>query len=407
MLLQPFYEADIAAGRLTDDEASFHVACSLLRDTTYAQLGGPDENGNDVTSRLSYLILDAIDQLRVPANIGVCVGPDVDPGLLQRGVEIQFEHKMGFPKFLGVGSTVQGLIKNGYSVTHARQRAYSGCHWCAVPGREYAMRDIIKINFASLFLIALRETVEAADGTTTVDGLWRRFEYHLKRAIEVTAEGLSFHLEHMHEVFPELVLDLLCHGPLEKGLDASHGGVEIYNIGIDGAALATVADSMAAIEQRVEEEGRISWPELVDYLENDWDGPQGERARLMMKSVAALWGRRFTRRWVGQAHRPDLHPLRSGDIQRRTALDARPLLVGQHAESWAVPWAPRPMAATPAIPSPTAAIPIRASGKTAPPRPWPLPSQACSRAWATARPCSLSLIRVSRAARTIWPRSAA
>ncbi len=61
-------------------------------------------------------------------------------------------------------------------------------------------------------------------------------------------------MAHMHEVFPELVLDLLCYGPIEKGLDASHGGVEYYNLCVDGAALATVADSFAALEQRVEQE---------------------------------------------------------------------------------------------------------------------------------------------------------
>ena len=68
--------------------------------------------------------------------------------------------------------------------------------------------------------------------------------HHLRRAVEVIAEGLDFHMEHMHEVFPELVLDLLCYGPIEKGLDASHGGVEFYNLCVDGAALATVADSL-------------------------------------------------------------------------------------------------------------------------------------------------------------------
>ena len=42
VLLQPYYERDVAAGILTDDEATFHVACSLLLDTAYMQLGGPD-----------------------------------------------------------------------------------------------------------------------------------------------------------------------------------------------------------------------------------------------------------------------------------------------------------------------------------------------------------------------------
>ncbi len=43
--------------------------------------------------------------------------------------------------------------------------------------------------------------------------LWGRFAAHLRRAVEVTAEGIDFHLQHMGDVFPELVLDLLCYGP--------------------------------------------------------------------------------------------------------------------------------------------------------------------------------------------------
>ena len=45
---------------------------------------------------------------------------------------------------------------------------------------------------------------------------------------------------------------MLCHGPVEKGRDATDGGVEFYNLCVDGSALATVADSFAALEQRVE-----------------------------------------------------------------------------------------------------------------------------------------------------------
>ncbi len=92
-------------------------------------------------------------------------------------------------------------------------------------------------------------------------------------------------MAHMHQVFPELVLDLCCYGPIEKGLDASYGGVEFYNLCVDGAALATVADSFAAIEQRIEKESLLTWDELCHYLETDWAGEEGERARLMMRNI--------------------------------------------------------------------------------------------------------------------------
>lgn len=81
-------------------------------------------------------------------------------------------------------------------------------------------------------------------------------------------------------------MDLLCYGPVEKGLDASQpGGVEFVNWCVDGAALATLADSFAALKLRVETEKRITWQELDRYIKADWAGPDGERTRLMMKNI--------------------------------------------------------------------------------------------------------------------------
>jgi len=282
VVLLPFYERDRAAGRLTDEEAAFHIACVLLRDTGYVQLGGPDADGRDATNPLSFLILEAAHRLKVPANLGVCVGETTDADLLRRGLEVLFEDRLGVPKFLGVDRTAEGFARNGYPLALARQRAYSGCHWLALPGREYTMNDLVKINLAAVFEVALLEML-ATSAAPSVAELWERFEAHLRRAVEVTAEGIDFHLRHMGEVFPELLLDLLCHGPIERGLDASAGGVDYLNLCVDGAALATVADSFGACAQWIEGERQLTWEELGRYLQSDWAGDEGERARALMK----------------------------------------------------------------------------------------------------------------------------
>ena len=284
-LLWPYYERDVKVGLLTDEEATFHLACLLLSETAYIQLGGPDAAGNDITTSVSFLVLEAIHRLKVPANIGVRVGDGVDPRLFRRGVEILLEDRMGFPKFVGNEPVIQGFVKNGYPIEVARRRVYAGCHWLAIPGREYGMMDLIKIDLAQVFDAALKEML--ADGSVTpgVPELWTRFVGHLRYAVDLTAQSIDFHLAHMHEVFPELYLDLFCHGPLEKGLDASNGGVEFTNIGVDGASLATVADSFAALEQRIEEEGRLTWQEMAHHLETNWTGTDGERVRLMMRNI--------------------------------------------------------------------------------------------------------------------------
>jgi formate C-acetyltransferase len=285
VLLQPYYEADIKAGRLTDEEAIFHLACLLLRDTAYVQLGGPDLHGRDTTSAVSFLILEAAHRLRIPANLGVCVGKQADPALLRRGVEILLEDRIGVPKFLGIDNAVRGFTANGFPLELARQRAYAGCHWMGIPGREYGLMDIVKVNLAAIFDVAFRDMMGESAVRPSVEGLWERFERYLRAAVSIVARGFDFQYEHMHEVFPELVLDLLCHGTIEKGLDASHGGVEYYTFCVDGAGLATVADSFASIEEQIENRQRMKWGELLAHLDANWAGTSGERARLLMKNA--------------------------------------------------------------------------------------------------------------------------
>jgi formate C-acetyltransferase len=284
VLLLPYYEADTKAGKLTDEEAIFHIACHLVRDTAYIQLGGPDINGKEATNPVSFLILEAAHRLRTPANIGVCVGKEVDPRLIRRGVEILLEDRCGVPKFLGVDNTIRGFAANGFPLELARERVYAGCHWLAIPGREYALMDIVKVNFAAVFEVALREMLGESAVEPSVAELWKRFRQHLRAALDTVGKGFDFQYEHMHEVFPELVLDLLCQGTIEKGLDASHGGVEYYGFGVDGAALATAADSFAALKERIEKQHRLTWRELRALLDSNWAGLKGERARLMMKN---------------------------------------------------------------------------------------------------------------------------
>jgi pyruvate-formate lyase len=284
--LYPYYDREKRLGILTDEEALFHLCCYFVMDTSYTQVGGPDAAGNDTTNALSYLVLEAAHQLKIPVNVGVCVGKNTDLNLLRRGVEILFEDKTGIPKFLGIDRTSEGFARNGYPIELGRERAYSGCHWCAIPGREYTVNDCVKINLPVVFDVALRDMMADPSAVPSAGVLWARFEQHLRRAVDTIAASLDFHMDHMYRVYPELMLDLLCFGPVEKGRDASHGGVEYYNLCVDGAGLATVADSFAAVEQRVEKEKKVTWTELLDLLDTDWAGAHGERARLMMKSIA-------------------------------------------------------------------------------------------------------------------------
>jgi pyruvate-formate lyase len=274
-LLRPYYEADKAAGILTDEDAEFLVFCLLLNDPHYYQLGGPAPDGRDQTSRMSYIILEAAAKLKSSCNLTIRVWDGMDRGLFRRGVEVLLENRLGYPRFSGDKALVEGFVRNGYSVELARSRIAVGCNWMSLPGLEYTLNDVVKINIAKVFEVAFGES-------STPEELEANYRTHFAAAVKVTAEGIDFHLAHQYLNEPELLLNLLSHGPIEKGKDISHGGAQYYNMAIDGAGLAVVADSFGAIEERVVNEKKISFEELKKAVAGNFAGEDGERVRRMM-----------------------------------------------------------------------------------------------------------------------------
>lgn len=287
-LLRPYYERDLAAGRIDDEDAEFYLFCLLLNDPHYYQLGGPGEDGRDMASPLSFLILEAAAKLKSSCNLTIRVHDGMDRRLFRRGVEILLENKLGYPRFSGDKALVAGFMRNGYSVDLARKRIATGCNWMSLPGLEYTLNDVVKINIAKVFEVAFRETAEG--DSPSVGKLEENYIRHFRVAVETVMKGIDFHLAHQYRNEPELLLNLLSHGPLEKGLDVSHGGAEFYNMALDGAGLAVVADSFAAVEQFVEEEKSVSWRELAEQLRADFQLPGGEMLRKKL-----LTGDRFGR----------------------------------------------------------------------------------------------------------------
>ena len=280
-LLLPYYENDIREGRITDDEARFYLGCLFFNDSRYYQLGGPDLEGNDTINHLSYLILEAANEVNIACNLTVRVHDKTDPVFLRKAVGYLFSNRNGWPRFSGDAALVKGFMRCGFPREEAIRRISSGCHWMSIPGKEYTLNDIVKINTAKVFEVAWQEMMD--DGVPSLERLHDLFLIHLEKAVEATADGIRFHLDHQDKNEPELILNLLSHGPVEKGADVTKTAT-YFNMCMDGAALATVADSFAAVEQRVVREKRLTFAELDRWLATDFAGTEGEYVRQMLQA---------------------------------------------------------------------------------------------------------------------------
>ena len=281
-ILKPYYDNDVKNGTLNDETAKFIIADLLLIDPHYYQVSGVDEFDNDITNHLSYLILEAANDINISANITVRVHENCDKKFLRRAVECLFINKNGWPRFSGDKSLVEGYMKTGYSKKIARDRIAVGCNWMCIPGLEFPMNDCVKINIARVLEAALNDMKTMPEKSTAT--LFDLYKKHLVKATETAAAGINLHIDCIWDNTPELVMNLMMKNTIEQGKDISQCA-EIYTMGIDGAGLAVVADSFGALEERVENEQILTWDDIYTNLENNYDSVKGERVRQILSST--------------------------------------------------------------------------------------------------------------------------
>ena len=279
-MLRPYYEHDIKAGILTDEEAVFYLACLFLQDSRYFQLGGPDINGEDMTSKMSYLALEAADKINIACNLTIRVHDKMNEDFFIKSVEYLFKNKQGWPRYSSDNALVEGFMKCGYTKELARRRVAAGCHWMCIPGMEYTMNDTVKINLLRTFELSYREMME--DGEPSVSRLFEIYKKHLKIAVDATGKGIMHHLKYQTKSQPELILNLFQHGLIAKGVNITDGGANYYNMCMDGSGLAVVADSFAALEQRIEKEKKLTYSQLDAHIKANYEDSDGEYIRQLM-----------------------------------------------------------------------------------------------------------------------------
>ena len=288
-MLRPYYEKDSKAGTLTDEEAVFYLACLFLQDSRYFQLGGPDVNGKDMTSKISYLCLDAADKINIACNLTIRVHDNLDEEFFKKSVAYLFKNKQGWPRYSSDTALAEGFMKCGYPLELARKRVAAGCHWMCMPGMEYTMNDTVKINLAKVFEVAYYEMMDG-NGEKSVDKLWELYKIHLKAAVDATGNGIMHHLKYQTKSQPELILNLFQHGLIEKGVNITDGGANYYNMCVDGSGIAVVADSFAACKQRIENEGKITFEALTEHMRNNYEDKDGEYIRQLMQNSERYCG---------------------------------------------------------------------------------------------------------------------
>lgn len=286
--LRPFYEADLAARRLTRPDALVLLESLYLLINDYipdglaisVMVGGRDAAGNDITNDLSYLCLEALRRTQlVYPTVGVCWHTQTPEDLTWLAVELI---AAGYPNpaFFGDETIQRGLREYG---VQAEACAYvnSTCVEITPCGASNVWVASPYIPLAKILLDEIEAQVQTGLTAENYPDFWqaycRRLAQHITRA--VANENQSRRTRQQFGGKP--LQSVLTRDCLERGFDIDNGGARYNWVECSFVGIANLVDSLLVVERAVFKEKRLSLPELHALLQNNFANNQAERLRLL------------------------------------------------------------------------------------------------------------------------------
>ncbi|MFX1275733.1 MAG: pyruvate formate lyase family protein [Promethearchaeota archaeon] len=301
--LYPYYAADLAEGKITYEEALGAIEEYLVKLSSVViagqnniTIGGLDKDGNDATNDVSYLFLEAIANVKSLLNtLSIRISSKTPHEFLKRVIET-YRHTAGMAIHYD-DILIPQLQKDGYSLEDARDYSIVGCVEPTGTGNDFSYTGGNGIFMGVVFNMALNEgrvlmTGDRQVGAKTPDpSTFKSFEDvkqafvdQLTYAIDRTVKMAELKDKVFAEEFPSPLISSTIEGCLESGMDITRNGARYNNSCMNGEALGTVANSLAAIQWAVYEKNLLTMGELVNHLRNNFKGAEALREQLLNKA---------------------------------------------------------------------------------------------------------------------------
>ncbi|MFT2797216.1 formate C-acetyltransferase [Serratia sp. N21D137] len=292
----PFYQASINQGQdpafLKELLESLWVKCNdivLLRSTSSARyfagfptgytilLGGLTETGRSAVNVLSFLCLDAYQNIRLPQpNLGVRVNEFIDrPFLLKTAETIRLG--TGIPQIFNDEVVVPAFLNRGVSLEDARNYAVVGCVELSIPGRTYGLHDIAMFNLLKVMELTLLDN--EGNASLTYPQLLDHIREKIRHYVRLMAEGSNICDIGHRDWAPVPLLSSFIDDCLQHGKDITEGGARYNFSGVQGIGIANLSDSLFALKGLVFDQQRLSFDELLATLKANFATPEGEKIR--------------------------------------------------------------------------------------------------------------------------------
>ena len=326
-LLEPFYQADKAAGLITYDDAVFMFKNLIIKlnDINYyygeriqkansADLGqsitlaGYNEDGGDATAEMDYVILDACGYLALPQPPLSCALTEKTPGKLLEKVLDCIGTGLGMPQFVNADVMLKralylwGNTKNGgvLPLSKARRTCVGACVGSYIPFEtghppegQPNLGKVIELTLNNGFDPRTKKQVgpKTGDPETFKDfeELYAAFEKQLQFCEEVLRRGAWIANMLNADFLPCTWRSILTKGCIERGIETWNGGANYYTVAQISVGAVDAGNSLMAVKDLVFDKKKLTMAELKKALAANWEG-EYEKVRKMCYEEAPKYG---------------------------------------------------------------------------------------------------------------------
>jgi len=323
--MYPYYESDLEEGRLSKAKALEIMECLWIKQAEIiwlldeqtshyfggyqlfldCSIGGTKRDGSDATNDLTYMCMEATRDEKLHSPSLAARVHRGSPEKYMTELARTIREGTGYPQVHNDDVGVRMMLACGAKMEDAYDYDIMGCSETQIQGKMWKYSDAGQFNMASCVEFALNDgrsrmvPSNSRWGLPTGDpkkfGSYGEVENAVMRQLDYLTEHLSvcnMVTERAHkELFPYPYISCLMVGPSKKGIDFFQGGAE-YNVGPAPSyiGLANVANSLAAIKKLVFEESMITMDDLIDALDNNFEGQRGEEIRQLLKTRGPKYG---------------------------------------------------------------------------------------------------------------------
>jgi formate C-acetyltransferase len=321
--LYPFYENDKIIGNISEEFAlellentwikllsinkirpwshtRFSAGGPLYQNVT---IGGQTTDGQDAVNDLSFLILESVGKMKLTQpNLSVRFHKHINKDFMMESMRV-IEKGFGMPSFNNDEVVIPGLLELGVEKEDAYNYSAIGCIEIAVPGKwGYRCTGMSFLNLMMVFLATLYDGLDKQTGKVFNKGLgefsefnsyedlftaWQhQIKYYTQKTVEIdTAVDTA-----LEENVPDILCSAFVDSCIPRGKTIKEGGSKYDFISGLQVGIANLGNSMAAIKKLVFEEKKITKEQLLDVLEDDYEGEEGEKIRQLLLNFAPKYG---------------------------------------------------------------------------------------------------------------------